>query len=173
MITYRAYETLRASYRPPQVRVLFVGESAPAGGTFFYRANSQVYRYLKKSLHIARPDLFSDDAGFLNEFRKAGCYLDDLVLEPVNHQTEAARKRARTAGVPNLAERLADYRPRAVVSLMRAIEPFVSEAIVRSNLSVPHHVTAFPGCGQQVRFSRGMAEIIPCLPLPLRRASIS
>jgi hypothetical protein len=47
-------ESLRQSYRPQQVRVLFVGESPPAGGTFFYRANSnlRVLRVSVVELHL-------------------------------------------------------------------------------------------------------------------------
>lgn len=40
-------EELRRKYRPDKVLALFVGESAPAGGTFFYAGNSQMYRYVR------------------------------------------------------------------------------------------------------------------------------
>ena len=41
-------EKLRQSFRPEDIKALFVGESAPAGDTFFYRGNSQMFRYMKK-----------------------------------------------------------------------------------------------------------------------------
>jgi hypothetical protein len=37
-------EVLRGRYRPDVIRVLLVGESPPAGGTFFYAANYNLYR---------------------------------------------------------------------------------------------------------------------------------
>ena len=43
-------EEMRARYRPAQVSVLFVGESAPAGGKFFYDGNNQMYRAFREAL---------------------------------------------------------------------------------------------------------------------------
>nr|MBC8193829.1 hypothetical protein [FCB group bacterium] len=38
-----ASEDLRQAFKPPKVEVLFIGESPPAGGTFFYNGNSKLY----------------------------------------------------------------------------------------------------------------------------------
>lgn len=40
-------ERQRRRYKPKEVRVLFIGESPPEGGTFFYLANSKLYRHTK------------------------------------------------------------------------------------------------------------------------------
>lgn len=37
-------DDLRMRFRPDQVRWLFVGESSPAGGTHFYRGDSNLFR---------------------------------------------------------------------------------------------------------------------------------
>jgi hypothetical protein len=52
--------------------VLFVGESPPVGGTFFYAANSKLYFAIKRALDQAVPDLVDDD--FLVPFRSLGCH---------------------------------------------------------------------------------------------------
>ena len=75
-------EELRKSYKPDKVKILFVGESPPAGGTFFYNANSNLYRNTKKAFEIALEKEWSYD--FLSDFKKMGCYLVDLCLIPVN-----------------------------------------------------------------------------------------
>jgi len=49
-------DELRARYCPDVVRVLFVGESSPAGGTFFYAANSKLYFATKHAFEQARPE---------------------------------------------------------------------------------------------------------------------
>ncbi len=41
-------EELRQHHRPEKILTLFVGESAPAGGTYFYAENSQMYRYMRE-----------------------------------------------------------------------------------------------------------------------------
>ena len=76
-------ERLRRRFQPPVVRVLFVGESPPAGGTFFYSANSILYEATKEAFLRGVPKLVRG-ANFLERFRAIGCYLDDLCPEPVN-----------------------------------------------------------------------------------------
>jgi hypothetical protein len=70
----------RAQYRPATITVLFIGEAPPAGGTFFYYANSQVYRYVREVLSPA----WGNPEHFLSAFAERGYYLDDLVLTPVD-----------------------------------------------------------------------------------------
>jgi hypothetical protein len=74
-------ELIRKRYLTKEVRVLFVGESPPAGGTFFYAANSNLYFATEEAFVAALPALEGKD--FLEEFRRLGCYLDDLCLDAV------------------------------------------------------------------------------------------
>ena len=78
-MTYEDVEPLGASYRPAKIKVLFIGESAPAGGAFFYKQTGQVHSQFRQALtpHIG------DSPTFVEAFKEAGFYLDDLVLEPV------------------------------------------------------------------------------------------
>ncbi len=150
-------EKLRHSFRPDKITVLFVGESAPAGGTYFYLGNSQVYRYLKRA--------FNGDEKFLSEFKEKGYFLDDLVLEPINDKTRAARRRFHENAVSSLAERLTVYRPLAVISLLKFIEEPVRDAVLMAGLSqVPYFSVPFPGNGRQKEFEQEIARIIPLLP---------
>src|SRR6516225_11447130 len=79
-----SFEEIRASYRPERITTLFVGESAPYGGTFFYNQDSGLFREIRKA--------FLGGALFLETFRQSRFYLDDLVLEPVNHLENANRR---------------------------------------------------------------------------------
>lgn len=150
-------EQLRQKYRPTPVKVVFVGESAPVNETFFYRGNSQAYRYIRKA--------FGEPDDFLDAFMARGFFLDDLVLTPVNDLAQPDRKRQCEAAVPSLARRLAVYRPLVVISLMLSIEDMVEDAIDQARLhSTAHCSVPFPGTGQQNRFLDKMATIIPQLP---------
>ncbi len=150
-------EDMRQQFKPNPIKVLFVGESAPVNETFFYRANSQAYRYMKQA--------FGDPDDFLKHFKGRGFFLDDLVLSPVNHLTPAQRRQQCEDAIPSLAERLSIYRPLVVVSLMLAIEDMVEAAINQAGLySAAHCSVPFPGTGQQNRFLEKMAAIIPQLP---------
>jgi hypothetical protein len=48
-------ERARRRCRPVDVRVLFIGESPPSGGTFFYFANSALYVATKEPFEAAIP----------------------------------------------------------------------------------------------------------------------
>lgn len=153
-------EKVRRGFRPQHITTLFVGESPPQGGTFFYNRDSRLYYRMKKA--------FGNGANFLSEFKARGHFLDDLVLYPINQIKEKnARNEHRWKGVPLLAKRMKDYRPTAVVALMRAIEPMVVEAMDQAELCcVPHYVTPFPIFPKNLKaFKEKMAEIIPKLPI--------
>ena len=151
-------EALRHSYRPKRITTLFVGESAPIGGSFFYDGNSQFYRYMRKA--------FGGGENFLSEFMERGLFLDDLVLYPIDNLTKTQRKKLHIESVPLLASRMAKYRPLAVVTTLMAIKGAVQSAIEQSGLkNIPHYAVPFPGNGQQGKFQKEMTLIIPKLPL--------
>jgi hypothetical protein len=77
-------EETRRQFLPEDVRILLIGESAPANGTFFYKANSKLYDATKEAFRLAVPKLVRGP-NFLDRFMALGCYLDDLCLTPVNH----------------------------------------------------------------------------------------
>ena len=154
-------EELRASYRPNMIRVLFVGESAPMGGTFFYEANSNLYRGM---MEILAPTVGTAPS-FLASFKRAGCYLDDLVLHPINTHSQAERKRQHLENVPALAERLVSYRPGTIVSVLKAIQHPVEEAARLASLTCPVHAVSFPGNRRQADFRREMTALLPQLGL--------
>jgi hypothetical protein len=153
-------EKVRRGFRPRHITTLFVGESPPHGGAFFYNRDSRLYRRVKEA--------FGNDENFLSEFKAKGFFLDDLVLYPINQIKEKKeRNEHRRKGVPMLASRMKDYQPAAVVALMLEIEPMVIDAMDQAGLSsVPRYVTHFPIFPKNVKaFKEEMAEIIPKLPV--------
>src|SRR5580693_4965629 len=97
-------EELRKNFRPDRITTLFVGESAPESGKFFYSGNSGLFRAMQKA--------FGGRPTFLEDFKRSGFYLDDLVLTPVNKLERRERSRRRQEAVPELAKRLAEYKPK-------------------------------------------------------------
>lgn len=150
-MTYEDVEPLRASYRPSKIKVLFVGESAPAGGAFFYKQTGQIHGQFRQALapHIG------DSPSFVEAFKQAGFYLDDLVLESVNWLSRSERKAIHAANIPSLAEH--------VVAFMKAIEAPVKAAIAASGISCQFEVVPFPGNGRQAEFRSAMMAIMPKL----------
>lgn len=134
---------LRERFRPTEVRVLFVGESSPAQGTHFYRANSNLYRATRSAFAQA----FGDDTvptgeAFLRYFQDRGCWLVDLADAPVNKLSQTERRTAAAKGVRQLAKTIREAAPSHVVVVKRDITSYIAEAI---SLADSHAaVTALP-----------------------------
>jgi hypothetical protein len=54
--------------------LLFVGESRPAGGTFFYAGNSHRFRYTAEAFGY-QASVAAGAEEFLTRFMELGCYL--------------------------------------------------------------------------------------------------
>ncbi len=158
---------LWARYRPERITTLFVGESPPHSGKFFYYGNTALAHHMSSAMRAAG---LLADGDLLDGFKAYGWYLDDLVLEPVNRMTWSQRSAAcRNAGA-SLADRIAEYRPGAIVTLLLRIKDIVEAAAIAAGSDAPRFAVPFPGVGQQGRFLREMADILPGLPrvMPLR-----
>ena len=155
-----AVESLRATYRPQQIMTLFVGESAPHSGKFFYDGDNSMVRYMQRATEA----VFLDGGNFLDRFKSYGWYLDDLVLTPVNKMTAAQRKAEWLGAHDSLRDRIAEYRPLAVISLLVGIRSIVESAVKASGSKAELFAVPFPGMGQQRRFHDAMVKLIPSLP---------
>lgn len=139
-------ERRRQQYRPRSIVVLFVGESPPAGGTFFYDGNSILFFEIRKTFESSA-SLRNRRGSFLETFRDLGCYLDDLCLEPVNHLAEPQRAMKRLESEPALAARIGEYQPRIVVAIGKTTAaPHVQRALGAAALrEVRFKTLPFPG----------------------------
>jgi hypothetical protein len=153
-------EATRARFRPDRITTLFVGESAPVSGDFFYFGNTALQRHVQRSME----DSFGGGDDFLERFKAYGWYLDDLVLTPVNQLKKSERIAACLAARTSLATRIAEYRPLAIVSLLISIKTIVDAAAIEAGSTAQRFAVPFPGMGQQARFKTAMAEIIQTLP---------
>jgi hypothetical protein len=148
-------------YRPERIMTLFVGESAPASGKFFYCGNTAMATNMEKALATAR---LRGEGDFRDRFKAYGWYLDDLVLTPVNRLGTSQRKVLCLEAEKDLADRIAEYRPLAIVTLMLGIKSIVYAAAATAGCKADLFAVPFPGMGQQGRFHEAMADILPKLP---------
>jgi hypothetical protein len=157
-------EAARTRFRPERITTLFVGESAPASGDFFYFGNTALQRHMQRAVE----DALGKGDNFLERFKTYGWYLDDLVLTPVNQLTKSERNAKCLAAQDSLAARIAEYRPLAIVSLLISVKSIVDAAAIAAGSTAPRFAVPFPGMGQQARFKIAIAQIVPALPrLPI------
>ena len=154
-------EELRQVYKPDEVRLLLVGESPPAGHTFFYRGDSNLCRHTQEAFSAAFGTEYEDAGSFLVHFWRMGCYLDDLCLVPVNNLSKAERRAERRRGIEPLAERMAEMSPRMVVVVMKGIARHVQQAVKQAGLTgVPLRALPFPAMGHQAKYVEGLARAL-------------
>jgi hypothetical protein len=140
--------------------VLFVGESPPANGKFFCCGNNALVNHMRSAVGGAG----GADREFLEGFKATGWYLDDLVQTPIDNLPTQERKRRCEGARHDLALRIAEYRPRAIVSLLRRIKDDVEAAAKEAGSNAARYNVPFPGHGNQGRFLAEMRNIVPKLP---------
>jgi hypothetical protein len=158
-------EALRASHRPDRITTLFVGESPPVNGTFFYDGNNSMVRYMQRGVDTALPGT----GDFLDRFRDCGWYLDDHVLSPINHLNDAERRTACYGALDSLSTRIAEYKPLAMVSLLSGIKDIIADAAKKAGSTATFYSVPFPGMGNQSKFHNETRKIVPLLPRHSRR----
>ena len=143
------FNSIRNNNKPNTVKVLYIGESPPNRGTFFYGANSNLFRCIRKAFAKVIGETVGDGFNFLKYFKDNNFYLDDLCLDPVNNKTDSEKIILRQQGIEPLSKRINVFSPQAIIILMKGIESEVRESIKRSDLAVSHiFVTTFPSFNQ-------------------------
>jgi uracil DNA glycosylase superfamily protein len=163
--TRRERERLRQSFRPPRIQLLFIGESPPASGRFFYSGNSGLYRAMRAAFQSA--DAKVNDENFLAVFRARGCYLTDLSHEPIDHLDPPQRRAMRSNGEKFLAREITRLQPGIIAPLLRSIAGNVENAAARANWQ--GQILQFPYPG---RWSRYREAFIKALVPVIRRLRI-
>jgi hypothetical protein len=155
-----SYQHLRHKYKPDKIRVLFVGESPPAGGTFFYKADSKLYHFTQRAFS----DVFGvafEDKRFLDWFKNICCYLADLCPTPINKKNKRERRGQWVAGVESLSKCIRAASPQAIVIVMRAIAPYVNKAASKAGVDPTRiYSLPFPSHGHQQRYFVELIQVL-------------
>lgn len=159
----RNVEGAREKFRPTTIKHLVVGESAPRGGTFFYFANSLLFRQTRTAFYEVFGKVCGDGQQFLRYFQDKQFFLDDLCSVPVNGMDGVERVRERAAGIKPLAKRIADANPETVVVAMKAIVPEVREACHLADVSPKLVELPFPRPKHQAQFVARLVNFLRTL----------
>ena len=147
------YAELRKAYRPEQVRVLLVGESAPDPGSaerrFFYAPildqRDNLYRGVVQAFYDCSPGRAGDlKATWLDRLKADGVFLIDLVPFPVNKlsldKSEARRLRvkARRDHVAACIEEARSLKPAGVIICHHGVYSDGANAMRAAGLPLLH-----------------------------------
>jgi hypothetical protein len=136
-------ERLRRRYRPACIRMLFIGESPPASGRFFYRQDSGLYRAIRDAFRMIDPSITDDT--FLEIFQNSGCYLIDACTGPVDQLDARSRRAACLAGELALTRKIRRLEPAAILTLLNSIRDNVRRAAAQAGWRGPILELPYPG----------------------------
>ena len=151
------YLNLRNLYHPDNLRYIFVLESPPVSGLYFYDKNGKIseplFAELMKFLKIS---VASKSEG-LNYFTKSGYLLVDATYRPVNQLKGKERDKTILNDFDNLIGDLENINPKKTIPLIlvkanicKILEPRLKQEgfnVLNNGIVVP-----FPSTGQQKRF---------------------
>jgi hypothetical protein len=163
-------ERLRRSFRPEQVKVLFVGESPPASGRFFYQADSGLYRAIREGFITAFPILSGAD--LLKSFQAMGCYLVDLCGEPVDRLSAVERRQACVDAEARLARMLREFKPLILVTVVRSIAKNAARAQKKAGWSGSYVELPYPGRWNHLK-TEFLESLVPLLRKNYRHQDIA
>lgn len=152
-------EHIRESHRPNNIRILFVGESPPKIGKFFY-VESLMTTFISKPFELRFNITFNNNQDFIDFFKNKDCYLDDLCTEPVDKLPPNIRKQKLIESVKPFSKKLAEMKPLVVISILKRIEPYVVNSIELSGIDTKFYSVPFPGFGNQKRFKQEVLDIL-------------
>ncbi len=167
MMSLRQRESLRRQHCPERVRVLFIGESPPASGRFFYRRDSGLYRAMREAFQAVDPTI--SEESFLEKFFACSCYFIDLCSEPVDRLDAKSRRAACADGEATLSRTIARMRPVVIATVVRSIQGNVIQAAARANWNGLMLQLPYPGRWAHMR-QVFVEHLIPIIGLTLSKA---
>ena len=160
------YRKLRQKYLPEKIKLIFLLESPPASGGYFYDPDGtpteQLFSAMMKLIDY-RPESKTDG---LKEFAKRGYVLADATYSPVNHiKNERKRNEAILKDLPDLIDDLRSMTGRQRVKLI-LVKANICQMLAGPLKAVGFNVinngviVPFPGSGQQKNFFTAIKQIL-------------
>jgi len=157
------FESLRDRYRPEAIHVLMVGESRPAGGTFFYKADSHLF-YATREAWVRAHGAAPHGAEFLSQLKDHGVWLYDLAVAPVNRMSGRPRREAVASRTADLVELMRATNPARVVAIKRSLEPVARSAMTSAGMNLDRLVVLpFPLYQWRAEYVEGLAGVFAAL----------
>jgi hypothetical protein len=164
-LTRAEYLGYRGRYLPERRKIVFVLESPPISGLYFYKPEGSVseplFRAMMKDVLDIKPRTKEEGLG---EFAARGFLLIDATYTPVNHLSGRARDAAILDDLPSLVEDLSKYAvPETNVVLVKAnVCDLLEEKLSRLGFAVLNRGTRipFPSTGQQNKFRDAVRRVL-------------
>lgn len=155
------YEQIRDYYKPETVKFLFIGESRPISGKFFYIDNTQLYNQTKETFELLISD-FSRE-----KFKELGCWLYDVCSEPVNQYNENISEEREIKrniiynNLPQLKNTIKELKPEYIIIVKKGLfGKVVYSGIISKDINTQIFNIPFPACGNQKKYREELFTIL-------------
>lgn len=158
------YIRLRERYRPEVLKVIFILESPPASGKYFYDETGLITEPLFKAfMELLKFEPKSKKDG-LKYFSQTGHYLVDATYRPVNKLNDKERTEAIIADYELLVRDLRNIKAqeKAQLILIKAnICRLLGPRLLKDGFNVVNNnvVIPFPSSGQQKKFRTMISKV--------------
>jgi hypothetical protein len=163
---HKEYIARRNKYKPENIRAIFILESPPKSGKYFYDPEGETTEPLFKAMMELIACKPTDKASGLAEFAKKGFIIVDASYTPVNHYKEGKeRDQAIMVWRSTLSKDLESLTPdkKTPVVLVKAnICRLFGESLKSAGFNVINNgaTIPFPATGQQGKFRKQIALVL-------------
>ena len=169
--TIEDYARAREKYQPHKIKILFVAESPPSSGGYFYFSETigkdHLFRETMKALDlwpVSRPLRRGvDKRPLLERFRSNGFFLIDTCELPVDKLSTTERMTAVRRGAVGLASRVRRLNPAHIIVVKNTVFRPVCQALEREGLGrriLNKTSLPFPSHGNQKKFRNNLRQMI-------------
>jgi hypothetical protein len=169
--TTEDYARARDRYKPDKVIVLFIAESPPSSGGYFYFSQTigkdHLFRETMKALELwplSRPmGKGLDKRPFLAAFHSKGFFLIDTCELPVDKLPPAERRNAIVRGADRIVYKVKHLDPTNIVIVKKTVFHPIREALEKAGLRAMVLNKAplpFPSHGNQQKFRDGLRHAL-------------
>lgn len=164
-------ERLRHSYKPSKIRFLFIAESPPNSGGFFYNPKTigrdSLFAETMRTLRLW-PENKTMSKGFdkrplLKRFQSMKYYLLDSSQTPVDKLGFRERNRKVRGEIPRLIREIKKLKPDKIVLVKKNVFQIVGPALVKEDFAVRvlnKTFLAFPSHGNQLKYRRHLRRLL-------------
>lgn len=165
------YSAARNKYQPHSISVLFIAESPPSSGGYFYSEETigkdHLFRETMKALRfwpLGRPMRKGvDKRSMLNEFRSLGFFLIDTCEFPVDKLPPKERRISTIRGATTLPGRVSSLRPRQILIVKKTIFKPAIQALSKTCFAdrvLNAKPLPFPSHGNQKKYRTMLRRLV-------------
>ena len=165
------YSVARNKYKPRNISVLFIAESPPSSGGYFYAERTigkdHLFRETMKALELWPKDrsmrMGLDKRSMLNEFRSLGFFLIDICESPVDKLRPRERRISTLRGALTLAGRVDALCPDRILIVKKTVFEPAIQALSETGFAggiLNTEPLPFPSHGNQKKYRTMLRRLV-------------